>query len=58
MKVVVRSEVIKSVKDKNDKAQLEYFKKELIKILAKNCGFSVSRFILAAVHYFKNTNRI
>ena len=31
---------------------------KLIKTLAKNCGFSVSRFVLAAVHYFKNTNRI
>jgi hypothetical protein len=32
--------------------------KKLIKTLAKNCGFSVSRIVLAAVHYFKNTNRI
>ena len=27
--------------------------KKLIKELAKNCGLSVSRFILAAVHKFK-----
>ena len=45
MKVVVRTELIKSVKDKNDKAQLEYFKKELIKILAKKDSEEVSKAI-------------
>ena len=45
MKVVIRSELVKSVKDKNDKAQLEYFKKELIKILAKKDSEEVSKAI-------------
>ena len=44
-KIIVRSEIIKSVKEKNDKAQLEYFKKELIKILAKKDSEEVSKAI-------------
>ena len=36
MKVVVNAELIKSLNKKKDAAQLNYFKKELIKVLEKN----------------------
>ena len=45
MKVVVRAELIKSLNKKKDAAQLNYFKKELIKVLEKNDEEIVSKAI-------------
>ena len=36
MKLVITKELAKSLKEKNDKKQLEYFKKELLNILEKS----------------------
>lgn len=45
MKVVVNAELIKSLNKKKDAAQLNYFKKELIKVLEKNDEEIVSKAI-------------
>lgn len=45
MKVVVSAELIKSLNKKKDAAQLNYFKKELIKVLEKNDEEIVSKAI-------------
>ena len=45
MKIVVNAELIKSLNKKKDAAQLNYFKKELIKVLEKNDEEIVSKAI-------------
>mgnify|MGYP003290670724 CR=1 FL=1 len=55
MKVVVSAELIKSLNKKKDAAQLNYFKKELIKILEKNDEEIVSKAIEGYDNSIKKT---